>query len=284
MKRWMVVAMCLGLGACEEVVALDLPEGTTQLVVEARLERIQGAVSGSQRIRLTTTDAYFSNSEPPPARGATVRVIDDAGRSFTFTESPSAPGVYVTTSLDGNVGRRYTLQIDYRNERYEATETLLGVPPIDTIYFAPQNTASRSSSTSGVRATIEFRETGGVRNYYLWDQYVDGERLVTSDSAFRFRVAGADDGFDGRVVREFQPYDGMEVPSGADVLVRQMSLSETGYRYYRALSDQTTNDGSPFSVPLASVRSNIANVTNPSHRPLGYFMATEVAEARARVP
>ena len=63
-----------------------------------------------------------------------------------------------------------------------------------------------------------------------------------------------------------------------------MSLSETGYRYYRALSDQSTNDGSPFSVPLASVRSNIANITNPSHRPLGYFMATEVAEARARVP
>lgn len=283
MKPWMMVTLCLGLGACEQVVQLDLPEGAKQLVVEARLERVRGAVSGMQRIRLTTTDAYFSNSAPPPARGATVQVTDAAGRSFAFTESSAEPGVYVTTSLEGEVGGRYTLRIDYQGERYETTETLLGVPPIDTLYFAPQNTQSRGGA-EGVRATIAFQETGGVRNYYLWDQYVNGVRLLAPDSSFRIRVAGADDGFDGRLVREFQPYDGMVVPSGADVLVRQMSLSETGYRYYRALSDQSTNDGSPFSVPLASVRSNIANITNPSHRPLGYFMATEVAEARARVP
>ena len=63
-----------------------------------------------------------------------------------------------------------------------------------------------------------------------------------------------------------------------------MSLSEAGYRYYRALSDQSSNNGSPFSVPLGSVRSNIVNLTNSSHRALGYFMASEVAEASAKVP
>jgi hypothetical protein len=211
-----------------------------------------------------------------------VRVIDDAGRTYLFTESRIDPGLYGTESLRAEIGRRYTLQIDYQGERYEATETLLAAPPIDSLYFAPPNTSI--GDAEGVRATINFQEPGGVRNYYLWDQLVEGRRLLTSYSEFRVRVVGSDDGFDGRAVKEFQPYDGQELSSGHDVMVRQMSLSEAGYRYYRALSDQSSNDGSPFAVPLASVRSNIANVTNAKHRALGYFMATEVAEARAWVP
>jgi hypothetical protein len=276
------VVMCLGLGACEKVVELDIPEGAKQLVVEARIERIRGVVSGTQRIRLTTTDAYFSDSPAPPASGAIVRVTDDAGRSFVFAESRSEPGLYGTESLRAEVGRRYSLQIDYQGERYEATDTLLGVAPIDTLYFAPQSIDF--GSPEGVRATIDFQETGGVKNFYLWDQYVDGIRMITSYSEFPVRVVGSDDGRDGQFVQSWQPYDGKELPSGAFVLVRQISLSETSFRYYRALSDQSANNGSPFSVPLGSVRSNIANITNPSHRPLGYFMASEVAEARARVP
>ena len=130
MRYWMIAAMCLGLGACEKVVEIDLPEGAKQLVVEARIELVRGVVSGTQRIRLTTTDAYFSDSAPPPARGATVRVIDDAGRSFMFTEGLTEPGSYYTESLRPEVGRTYVLRIDYQGERYEATETLLAVPPI----------------------------------------------------------------------------------------------------------------------------------------------------------
>jgi Domain of unknown function (DUF4249) len=282
MKRMIHLALCLGLVGCERVVSIELAEGPKQLVVEARLERVRGAVSGAQVVRLSTTDSYFSNAAPPPARGATVRVLSDAGETVPFTESPTEAGVYRTESLTGVVGRRYTLQITYQGETYEATEPMMGVPPIDTVYFAPRNTAGPAAK--GVRATIDFTDVAGVRNYYLWDQYVNGSRLIVPDSAFRVRVAAADDGLDGRDVREFQPYDGIEIPPGADVLIRQMALSETVYRYYRALSDQSSNDGSPFSVPLSSVRSNVANRTNASHRALGYFMATEVAEARARAP
>ena len=143
-------------------------------------------MAGTQRIRLTTTDAYFSDTTPPPARGATVRVTDDAGRSFSFAESRDDLGLYGTESLRAEVGRAYTLQIDYQGERYEATETLVAVPPIDSIYFAPQNTLSRDAE--GVRATIAFQEPGGVRNYYLWDQYVNNERMISSYSDFPVRV------------------------------------------------------------------------------------------------
>ncbi|MBK8060760.1 MAG: hypothetical protein IPK33_23560 [Gemmatimonadetes bacterium] len=83
---------------------------------------------------------------------------------------------------------------------------------------------------------------------------------------------------------EFQPYGGISVAPGQVVTVRQIALSDAGYRYYVALTDQVVNDGSPFAVATASVRGNVANRTRPARRALGYFMAGEVSEATRTVP
>ena len=281
-RRWCVMVALLATSACEKVVNITVPEGAKQLVVEGRLERVRGAVTGQQRIRLTTTDAYFSNTALPPARGASVRVVEEGGRVVSFGEVVNEPGVYATADLIAVVNRRYTLQIIYQNERYEATEVLRAVPPIDSLYF--KDRIGQLGPQEGLRATIDFRDLAGTQNFYLWDQFVNGQRLTAADSTFRTRVVAPDDGLDGRPISQFQPYDGIPVSKGASVLVRQMSLSEPVYRFYRALSDQSSNDGSPFAVPLASVRGNVSNLTNAAHRPLGYFMATEVAEARAVAP
>lgn len=282
MHRWISVLLLLPLAACERVVSVDLPEGERQLVVEGRIERVLGAADGRQRVRLTVTDRYFSNAAPPPARGAMVRVADDAGAVVTFSELPAEPGVYATSTLVAGVGRSYTLLVDWEGERYEATDVLTPVAPIDTLYFAPRIGAL--GPREGARATIDFRDPAGERNYYLWDQLVDGKRLISPDSSFRFRVVASDDLIEGQRVRGLQPYDGIPVAPGQIVTVRQIGLSEQSFRYYFALSDQTTNDGSPFAATPASVRGNVANRTRPEHRALGYFMAGEVAQATRTVP
>jgi hypothetical protein len=268
--------------ACERVVELDLPEGAEQLVVEARLERVQVGngfdTSGVQRIRLTTTDQYFSNTDAPPARGAVVQVVDASGRAVAFSELASTPGTYETRVLSLVTGAAYTLRIDWRGDRYEATETVMPVARIDSIY--PAERTGFLGPREGDRATIDFRDVGQVKNYYLWDQFVNGRRFVAPDSTFPFRVVAADDGLDGRRVQNFQPYDGVVIKAGDTVLVRQMALSEPLYRYFLAIGDQAQGGGSPFSVPAGSVRGTVANRTRPEVRALGYFMATEVSEAR----
>ena len=270
------------LTACERVVSVETPEGVERLVVEARLERVQGRVNGRQAIRLTTSDSYFSNDAQPVARGAVVLVRSSAGDSVRFSESPTEPGVYETSSLVLQSGRVYTLRIDYAGDRYEAVETALRVPPIDSLFFAPRKT--NVGPKEGLRATIFSRDIPGEDNWYLWDQYVDGRRLVVADSTQPVRAIGSDLLIDGREVLDFQPYDAQVVKSGQVVLMRQMALSESLFRYFTALSEQTGNAGSPFDVPSASLRGNVANLTDPARRPLGYFMVTEVAEASARVP
>jgi hypothetical protein len=277
MRPLVPLTALLALSACERVVSVRLNEGEKRLVVQARIERVRNNVTGSQAIRLSQTNAYFDPSAPPPATGASVQVTDDQGTVVSFAESP--PGVYTTSALVGVVGRTYTLSIVLQGQRYEATEQLLPVAPIDTLYFGPPE---QDFGGEGLRATIDFREPGGVDNWYLWEQFVNGKRVLGPDSAFRAPVAASDLGLDGLHLVGFQPFGGMPVVAGQQVLVRQLALSERAYSYFVALGEQTANDGSPFAVPPSSVRGNVRNLTTPLRPALGYFIATEVSEASGR--
>lgn len=268
--------LLVGLTACERVVGLDVPEGPRRLVVEARLERVIGRVNGTQSILLSTTAPYFSEAAAPPATGAMVRVTDDAGVTVTFMES--TPGRYTTDQLTVRVGTTYRLEIDWDGQAYESTETAQSVAPIDSLYLeAPK--PGRFSGTDGVRATIDLVDPPGLGNFYLWDQFIDGVRVLGPDSTFKYRMVAMDDAVDGLTISGFQPYEGIDIPPGSTVLMRQVGLSERMYRYYFAFSDQVSADGSPFAVPPASIRGNISNLTDPARFPLGYFLVGEVSEA-----
>ena len=282
LARRLTLVSLVALAGCERVVTMEVAEGPRRLVVEARVERVRGAITGAQRVRLTTTGPYFSAGSPPPATGAVVRVTDQLGTVTAFVEQSSEPGVYRTASLVGVVGRRYTLTIDWNGDRYESTERLAAVPPIELFYF--DKPLSGLESNPGPRVTIGFADPSGVKNWYMWELFVERERVLGPDPDMLQPVVSNDEAFDGRRIGGFQPYEGIVIPAGANVLFRQYGISEEVYRYLFALGEQTTNDGSPFAVPAASVRGNVVNRTNPSRFPLGYFMASEVSEAVGVAP
>ncbi len=282
MRRLLLTLSCFSAAACERIVSVSVPDSPARLVVEARLERVRSAVSGTQRIRLTTTDRYFTTAAPPPARGAVVRVVDDSGRVVPFAELAAEPGTYQTTFFVIAVGRRYTLRITYDGQEYVSTETASPAVEIDSLWFVDR--IAKISPQAGLRATIGLRDPPGVKNFYLWDQFVDGRRIVRPDSVGYFRVVASDEFSDGTRIRRLQPYDGVIVNRGQQVRVRQVSISEQAYRFYTALSEQGLNDGSPFGVPPSSLRGNVANLTTPSYHGLGYFIVAEVTEVEAQVP
>lgn len=265
---------------CERIVDLDVPDGPRRLVVEARLERVNVFNlfnnGSTQSIKLSTTSPYFNSIAAPPARNAIVRVTSSAGDTVAFVESAVA-GTYTTNTLQVQRHRTYTLHIAFEGQQYEATETTQPVAPIQALYFFPVQ-PGRFAGTKGVRATINFDDPADERNFYLWDQYVNGVRQLGPDSAFKMRIIANDDALNGISVNEFQPFEGIDIKVGDSVLVRQIGISEAMYRYYFALSDQVGSDGSPFSVPPASIRGNVANLTNPGSPALGYFSVSEVSE------
>ena len=275
-----MVLVVVATAACERVVSVTVDEAPKRLVVEGRILRTQGAATGDQTIRLNLTSAYFDSSPPPPATGAIVRVTDNLSTTTTFFEA--SPGVYTTPFLTGVVGRVYTLSIEYAGEFYESADTLRAVAPIDSLYFMLPLTDF--GGVGGLRATIDFTETPGQDNWYLWEQLVNGKRLLGPDSLFRLPLAANDLGIDGRELLEFQPFSGQPVVAKDTVVMRQFGISRGMFTFYTAMGEQTTNDGSPFAVPPSSVRGNVRNLTNPTRPALGYFFAAEVSEARAVVP
>jgi hypothetical protein len=280
-RRLALMALLFSATACERIVSVSAPTGEARLVVEARLERARGAASADQLIRLTTTQSVFSTVTPSGARGATVRVVDDSGRATVFSESATDAGVYRATAMTLGNGRTFTLEIGWNGDQYRSTEKMLPAIVIDSLFFIPRLNEAPSSP---LRATITARDPVGAKNFYLWDQWIDGVRLTVPDSAVKQRVVATDDLLDGGRIRNFQPYDGWAVSSGQLVRVRQLSISEQAYRFYLTLSEQTASDGSPFAVPASSVRGNVANITSPARVALGYFIAGEYTELERRVP
>ncbi|MEO7358992.1 MAG: DUF4249 domain-containing protein [Gemmatimonadaceae bacterium] len=270
----------VALSACERVVSITVPDAPRRLVVEARLERGLDFVPGAQAVQLSTTANYFSGDYPPPATGATVRVTDDLNRSTMFMET-IVPGTYeAPVSFTVGRTRKYTLSIDFEGQRYTATDSTRQVPRIANLEFDLPN-GGRYAGTKGLRAGITYTDTPNVRNFYLWEQYVNNVRQAGPDTAVRMRLIGNDLINDGLRVDGFQPFEGIDIPFGAAVLIRQIAISEHMYRYYFALNDQLNSDGSPFAVPPASVRGNVQNTTTPSMPALGYFSVSEVSERRA---
>lgn len=274
------VIAAIFLAGCERVVDLQIPNGPRRLVVEARLERALDFTATAQVIRLSTTADYFGGDYPPAASGAIVRVTDDLNRVTTFAET-GTPGLYQAPfSFTVARTRKYTLSVDFEGQHYTSTDSTRQVPRITNLVFDLPN-GGRYAGTDGLRAAITYTDTPNVRNYYLWEQYVNDVRQTGPDSSVKLRLIGNDLINDGLRVDGFQPYEGIDIPIGANVLVRQLAISEQMYRYYFALNDQLGSDGSPFAVPPASVRGNVQNTTNPSLPALGYFSVSEVSERRA---
>lgn len=272
---------CL-IAACERVVEVQIEESERRLVVEGRIELVKEAPGGAQSIRLTTTDAFFSNRAPPPATGALVIVSDGAGGVFSFVEAQ--PGRYETTDLLPRIGETYTLTVDYGGDTYRAVAELRAVPAIDSLYFLFEE-ETIIIEEEGFRATIDYVDPPGIANFYLWEQLVDGENVVPPDPGNAFNLVARDEFFDGQAISGYQPNHEVAIEPGQRAEVRQIALSREGHDYYRALFEQNAlGSGNPFSIPPASVRGNVANLTRPDRFALGFFEAAEVSVAASSVP
>jgi len=269
------LALLASLGAgCTRIVDLGLDDAPRQLVVEARLE----AGDTRQQVLLTTTDAFSRSGPLPKATGAVVTVTDDLGMLLPLPEI--SPGRYQadTPSHHIQAGRTYTLSILWEGEQYQATSPVVAGPTIDSLYLIFRS-ASLAVGDSGLRAVIDYTDPAGVENYYFWELFVDGERVVSNDPGNQWRVISRDRFYDGQKVVGYLPFDEEVVLPGQFIQLRQLAITEEAYRYYFAFYDQATGGGSPFSTPPASVRGNVQNLTRPEHRALGFFLA---AEARWR--
>ena len=255
-----VVLLCSAavlLISCEKVVTIDLHETDPRLVIEG----IVSDQPGPYAVRLSRTGNYFEPSlDFPPVSGARVVIKDDLGNRDTLRESVA--GNYETTSLQGAIGRTYSLDVISDGIQYTATSSIPKKVVIDSLYAMPRQT---SRGEPGYDIWVMFRDPPEPGNCYRLNVHVNS--LVSQDSVDgrRYRLY-SDKLTNGNEITE-RVRAGRLVVVGDTVTVDLFSIDKATYDYFNTLNNVLSSDRAATSLSPANPNTNLGGGA------LGYFAA-----------
>jgi hypothetical protein len=247
--------------SCEEVIPLNLDTAPPKLVVEAAIVWKKGTTGSTQKIKLSNTVSYYSDTASK-VLGATVFIKNSTNTLFTFTEVPNT-GEYRCVDFVPVIGENYTLTVISNGNTYSANETLQSVAPITTV---EQNNQGGFSGKN-VEIKAHYIDPTAVKNYYLY-------RYTYSSQVTSNFYTDEDVFYNGNEFFSISQND--KIKSGDKVEINHYGISRTYFNYMSVLVSIAGNGGGgPFQSPPATVRGNIINTTQEENFPLGYFSLSE---------
>ncbi len=273
--------------SCEEDIAINIPAGEEQMVVQGYIE--QGA---SPFVLLTRSVPVFSGVDPAQlaatfVTGARVSV-SHGGQTYLLNEVkvqdlPIAEQqifaeqfginlqtippeknipltVYTTAGLKGALQQQYDLHIEVAGQVLTATTTIPRVTPVDSLWFRPHPVAAQDSLVT------------------LWYRYSDPAGLGNNIRYFTRRNGGAfypgyftsvltDEFVNGRTIdfpleRGWPKSVKVDVDTysyfrrGDTVELKWAALDYPHYQFWFTLEADRASNGNPFGFPT-TIRSNI---------------------------
>ncbi|HEV7232274.1 MAG TPA: DUF4249 domain-containing protein [Bacteroidia bacterium] len=247
MKKLSILILLLsGLYSCQEVITVNLSSVTPKVVVDGSITNRPGPYS----IKLSTTTNYFSPSGSNPLSGARVVISDNAGNTDTLHES--APGNYVTKTLNGTPGRTYYLGITASGKQYTAYSSMPDTVGMDSLSYALRPSRPGSTQAASYSLTCSFTDPATLGNYYGFRLYRNG---MLKDDVIDNRVI-SDKLINGNA-QHYRIRDG-DLLAGDSVRIDLISFDKSAYDYFNTLR-QTLSAGGPFSAPPANPASNVTN-------------------------
>lgn len=251
----------ISLISCEDVVDIDLETAEPKLVIDASLKWQKGTSGNEQIIKLTTTTGFYENAIPY-VTGATVFVTNGNNDVFNFVEIPNS-GEYFCSNFVPEINQNYTLTVIVNGETYIAFETLLAVPTIDSV----EQDNEGGFTGDEIEVKFFYDDISNENNFYLI-------QFNTSITTLPEYDVISDEFFQGNQM--FGLYTNEDLGAGNKVTFTLHGISKTYYNYMNILLGvATTNGGSPFQTPPATVRGNIINQTNFDNYALGFFRLSE---------
>lgn len=291
-----LLVLALGLTSCEDVISPKLEPADPVLVVDAWVTN----TTATQKIVLTRTQPYFESVLPSGVSGATVVVMEEGGKTFSFSENGSVAGQYEWTPSGADtlkVGGKYLLMITVGGETFQSASYMGRVPPIDSITFDKDtNVASGKEFT---RAEFWATDPKGPGDAYWIRTYKNGVPLLKpSEINIAFdagvSIGGPADGviFIAPVRRRINANDRDDkdqlinpIKNGDSVQVQIHSVTVAAFTYLNEVSIQTNRPGGfaeLFATPLANVSTNIFNTNPNGSKVVGFFNTAAVSTAGKR--
>lgn len=262
--KYILLILTIGLFAsCEEVVDVDLANGTPRLVVDASINWTRGTDGSQQKVKLTMSGSYYGTTVPVVS-DATVFITNGANTVFNFTETPGT-GEYLCTDFVPEIGQTYTLTVIHDGETYTATEKLYGTPEIDNIVQDNEG----GFTGDNIELTYYFPDNGNETNFYV-------VRIDTDIYPFPHYGALKDEFEQGNMMSVILSDEDFE--QGKVVDLQLYSVSERYYNFMMILISVVEGGAGsgPFQTPPVNARGNIINQTNENNFAMGYFRLAEV--------
>jgi hypothetical protein len=262
-KNLTLITISLFLISCEDNVDIALDTAQPKLVIDAVIKWQKGTLGNEQKIKLTTTTDYYTNTIPVVS-GATVYITNSTNTVFNFIETPNT-GEYVCMSFIPVINENYTLTVINNGQTYKATDKLLATPDIDNI---SQISVPGVGGTDLIQVKFFYQDNGLENNFYLIG-FKNNTKAFTEFGVIRDRF------FQGNQMFGFYTDDKLKTGDQLDIYLQGISERYNNYME-KLLNIAATDGGNPFATPPASLRGNIINQTNEENFPLGYFSLGEI--------
>ncbi len=272
----------LVFASCKSVIKVDVPSGATLVVVDAFIDNS----SKPQKVRLTTTADYFSNTATPPLLGATV-TLNDLTNAKTYTFTPDGNGNYIYTPMLNDsmaqVTHKYQLNISCNGNSYFALSTLNRTTQVLGFVYSssdrnPKDTLP-NADTANPRVFYPYVKAidipGPVEDYYWMKMYKNGVYYNQPNQLNAFPEGGFDN-TDGYPF--LAPVAFINITSNDNPLYRYdicradiYSINKDTYSYLLQLQTQLTNaQNGLFAVTPQNVKTNIKQ-TAGAQKAIGWF-------------
>lgn len=277
--RLLVLFLGLGLGACTEVIDIELDSTFQRLVVFGSVT----TDSIRHGVELSASSDYFSNAPSPKISGARVELKFE-GNSLLLEEQDTIPGLYLTpTAFRGTPLTTYTLflsQIDVDGdgilESYEAESTMPAIPQPDSItllYF-------QTPFISGYQVSMYLPDPP-TRQWYGFK--LKRNQITLSERLSDYSVQ-PDDFFNGTYVYGLpvgflSDEDPAEAVQPGDTITFELeSIDQEYFNFVVDAQLEIAGNNPLFSGPSSNIRSNIDNQGK------GVFTALSIGRVSLMIP
>ncbi|OJW72917.1 MAG: hypothetical protein BGO59_09240 [Spirosoma sp. 48-14] len=273
MTKWTLLVylpMMMELMSCvEELAWQERGPATNRLVVEGSITTERKA----HTVNLSRTTPAIPTEAATGVSGAIVSIVHGTTR-FPLYEVDTIPGLYRTDStVVGEVGQTYTLQIELGPASYSATTTIEPVLDFESpaLLFASPNRLGNPIRGNLTVFELEFPKVRygaatPVRDIFSAQEPIGLQWM----SAFYYQFPGIDP--EGFLLNFSGANQTLLLQAGTVITQTRYSLTDSHYRFIRDVYAETQFRGGVFDRMPANVKGNISNGA------LGFFSGSQVAQ------
>jgi hypothetical protein len=305
--KLVLLGSIISLTACVEPFDAETLTFESALVINATISNEMK----QQEIRLSRTFA-FEEDGPEAERNADVRVVDDLGIEYSFTEG--SPGVYSSESAFSAVAdRSYQLMITSSDGRsYTSDPTRLTPIAVLDEVFAERITNKDGVEGMAIRVNGS-SPSGNARNYrYVFEETYkviapkwnprdlapdpdercgvlvvlrenEEQTCYATQPSNSIILTDTNDFEEDRVndfMVRFINRDNYIITHRYSILVHQLVQSPEAYSYFETLNDFSDSESLFSETQPGFLQGNVYSSDNPDEKVLGYFDVASVSQKR----